>query len=107
MAFDIDIEDLTAAPDERISLPAPVIARGKSVRRQAEASSRLPGTSALWLKTFGCSHNTSDLEHMHGQLEQYGYRCCKTPCSCRANQLSCLSELLGCVTAAHKVTTEA
>jgi len=36
-------------------------------------SSRVPGTQAIWLKTFGCSHNTSDAEFMAGQLHEYGY----------------------------------
>ena len=33
----------------------------------------VPGTSAIWVKTFGCSHNTSDAEFMSGQLYEYGY----------------------------------
>jgi threonylcarbamoyladenosine tRNA methylthiotransferase CDKAL1 len=37
-------------------------------------SSHIPGTSAIWVKTFGCSHNTSDAEFMAGQLDDYGYR---------------------------------
>jgi len=28
---------------------------------------------SIWLKTFGCSHNTSDAEFMAGQLHEYGY----------------------------------
>eukprot|EP01025_Chloroclados_australasicus_P031033 TRINITY_DN3131_c0_g1_i1.p1 TRINITY_DN3131_c0_g1~~TRINITY_DN3131_c0_g1_i1.p1 ORF type:complete len:530 (+),score=31.12 TRINITY_DN3131_c0_g1_i1:150-1739(+) len=33
----------------------------------------LPGTQKLWVKSFGCSHNTSDSEYMMGQLVNYGY----------------------------------
>ncbi|EFJ44304.1 hypothetical protein VOLCADRAFT_64943 [Volvox carteri f. nagariensis] len=34
----------------------------------------VPGTQAVWVKTFGCSHNISDSEYMAGQLQDYGYR---------------------------------
>ncbi len=37
-------------------------------------SSHVPGTADIWVKTFGCSHNTSDAEFMSGQLHEYGYR---------------------------------
>ncbi|PNH05950.1 Threonylcarbamoyladenosine tRNA methylthiotransferase [Tetrabaena socialis] len=33
----------------------------------------VPGTEAVWVKTFGCSHNISDSEYMAGQLQEYGY----------------------------------
>ncbi|KAK9810648.1 hypothetical protein WJX73_007467 [Symbiochloris irregularis] len=76
MAFDLDIEDLTGeAGEDRARLPRRVVGRGKGSSDVATVSQpTLPGTSAVWLKTFGCSHNTSDAEYMHGQLEQYGYR---------------------------------
>ncbi|GLC56541.1 hypothetical protein PLESTB_001118500 [Pleodorina starrii] len=38
------------------------------------SSGHLPGTQAVWVKTFGCSHNISDSEYMAGQLLDYGYR---------------------------------
>lgn len=38
-----------------------------------DASPEVPGTQRLWIKTFGCSHNTSDAEYMAGQLAHYGY----------------------------------
>lgn len=38
-----------------------------------EGSSRVPGTEKIWVKTYGCSHNTSDAEFMMGQLHEYGY----------------------------------
>ena len=34
----------------------------------------LPGRQKVWVKTFGCSHNSSDGEYMAGQLSEYGYR---------------------------------
>lgn len=33
----------------------------------------IPGTQKVWVKTFGCSHNSSDAEYMAGQLADYGY----------------------------------
>jgi len=38
------------------------------------SSSVVPGTQAVWVKTFGCSHNHSDGEYMAGQLQAFGYR---------------------------------
>lgn len=32
----------------------------------------LPGLASIWVKTFGCSHNTSDTEYMMGQLQEHG-----------------------------------
>jgi threonylcarbamoyladenosine tRNA methylthiotransferase CDKAL1 len=37
-------------------------------------SSPVPGTQRIWVKTWGCSHNSSDSEYMMGQLQEYGYR---------------------------------
>lgn len=34
----------------------------------------LAGTQKIWIRTFGCSHNSSDSEFMAGQLQEYGYR---------------------------------
>ena len=33
----------------------------------------IPGTQNVFLKTYGCSHNTSDSEYMMGLLAEYGY----------------------------------
>eukprot|EP01100_Stratorugosa_tubuloviscum_P012829 TRINITY_DN618_c1_g2_i4.p1 TRINITY_DN618_c1_g2~~TRINITY_DN618_c1_g2_i4.p1 ORF type:complete len:658 (-),score=284.40 TRINITY_DN618_c1_g2_i4:33-2006(-) len=33
----------------------------------------IPGIQTVFMKTFGCSHNTSDSEYMAGQLASYGY----------------------------------
>ncbi|KAJ1568847.1 hypothetical protein HK405_013116, partial [Cladochytrium tenue] len=33
----------------------------------------LPGTARVWVKTWGCSHNTSDAEYMAGMLAAHGY----------------------------------
>ena len=37
------------------------------------ASSTVPGTQKIWVKTWGCAHNNSDSEYMAGQLAAYGY----------------------------------
>ena len=39
-----------------------------------ENGSIIPGTQKIWLKTWGCAHNTSDTEYMAGQLAAYGYQ---------------------------------
>ncbi|XP_014204320.1 threonylcarbamoyladenosine tRNA methylthiotransferase [Copidosoma floridanum] len=36
-------------------------------------SSIIPGTQTIFIKTWGCTHNTSDSEYMAGQLSSYGY----------------------------------
>lgn len=50
----------------------------KQQRQQIEAptarDSHVPGTQAIYVRTFGCSHNGSDSEAMMGLLRDYGYR---------------------------------
>lgn len=36
--------------------------------------SSLPGVQKVFVKTYGCSHNTSDSEYMMGLLHEYGYQ---------------------------------
>ncbi|XP_039178593.1 threonylcarbamoyladenosine tRNA methylthiotransferase isoform X1 [Crotalus tigris] len=33
----------------------------------------IPGIQKIWIRTWGCSHNSSDGEYMAGQLAAYGY----------------------------------
>lgn len=59
---------------------------GQSVRagEQSEAGAprgTVPGTQAIHIRTFGCSHNQSDSEYMAGQLAAYGYRLVDQPAS--------------------------
>lgn len=79
-----DIEDLastTGGVEEiggRQEIGSRVVPRrlSKGMRDRAlvkEASSYVPGTEKIWVKTYGCSHNTSDAEFMMGQLHEYGY----------------------------------
>ncbi|XP_075225849.1 threonylcarbamoyladenosine tRNA methylthiotransferase [Lycorma delicatula] len=37
-------------------------------------SSIIPGTQSVYVKTWGCTHNSSDSEYMAGQLAAYGYK---------------------------------
>lgn len=88
-----DLEDLHAAVD-----PATARVLRTGVRRRARreatkdeaprigadeagdaaetdaADIAVPGTARIYLKTYGCSHNSSDSEVMAGQLQQFGYR---------------------------------
>lgn len=34
----------------------------------------IPGTQKIFIKTWGCTHNSSDSEYMAGQLSSYGYK---------------------------------
>lgn len=36
--------------------------------------SNIPGTQKIYVKTWGCAHNSSDSEYMAGQLAAYGYK---------------------------------
>lgn len=49
--FDYNMEDIPAAP--------------KSI---------VPGTQNIYVKTWGCTHNSSDSEYMSGLLASYGYK---------------------------------
>ncbi|QDZ25522.1 radical SAM methylthiotransferase [Chloropicon primus] len=84
----VDIEDLITAKDGaeygRMDTTSVVrvgmkkkkqdLSPSSSCRRDDDGNAGVPGTASVWVKTFGCSHNSSDSEYMAGQLEQYGYR---------------------------------
>lgn len=40
---------------------------------EGDEFSNVPGLAKIWVKTWGCTHNTSDSEYMAGQLAAYGY----------------------------------
>ena len=46
----------------------------QSSYKPSNATSIIPGTQKIWMKTFGCAHNVSDGEYMQGMLGSYGYR---------------------------------
>ncbi|DAZ99569.1 TPA: hypothetical protein N0F65_001397, partial [Lagenidium giganteum] len=78
-----DIEDMIGEDD--VARTAVTVTRAPMVAPKANPSAReaaalgapsanVPGTQAIWLKTYGCSHNVSDSEYMQGVLASYGYR---------------------------------
>jgi len=79
-----DIEDLIASqditPKERYSSRKHITIRPKRKKQLQEEisqpsilSSIIPGTQTIYVKTWGCTHNSSDTEYMAGQLASYGY----------------------------------
>lgn len=78
-----DIEDLISAqditPKERYSYRKNVKVKAKKRKENEETVSQkqgvnIPGTESIYVKTWGCAHNSSDSEYMAGQLAAYGYR---------------------------------
>ncbi|KAG5307099.1 CDKAL methylthiotransferase, partial [Acromyrmex insinuator] len=79
-----DIEDLIASqditPKERYNSRKHITIRPKRRKQLQEEvsqpsilSSIIPGTQTIYVKTWGCTHNSSDTEYMTGQLASYGY----------------------------------
>lgn len=89
-----DIEDLIDAqeltPKERYSNKKNVTARVKKRNTQLTSEvyesevprSVIPGTQKIYVKTWGCTHNSSDSEYMAGQLAAYGYTLTSRWCFC-------------------------
>lgn len=85
-----DIEDLISSqditPKERYSNKSSVTVRVKKHKnlgtyeeivtnqKNVVPASIIPGTQVIYMKTWGCTHNSSDSEYMAGQLAAYGYR---------------------------------
>ena len=61
---------------KRRSTLAPIMDHGGvlNATETGQQSSFLPGTQSVYLKTWGCTHNSSDSEYMAGQLAQQGYK---------------------------------
>ncbi|XP_049777963.1 threonylcarbamoyladenosine tRNA methylthiotransferase isoform X1 [Schistocerca cancellata] len=83
-----DIEDLISSqditPKDRYSNKSSVTLRARKrtkvqppVKEERKPDTHLdsviPGTQTIYLKTWGCTHNSSDSEYMAGQLAAYGY----------------------------------
>ena len=83
-----DIEDLISSqditPKERYSnkrsvtvrvrrRPSRQVKHEQDVEEYAAPSSIIPGTQTVYIKTWGCTHNSSDSEYMAGLLAAYGY----------------------------------
>lgn len=80
-----DIEDLISsqelAPKIRYSYRKDVTMRAvKKKLSETESEPKytcdsvIPGTQIIFIKTWGCTHNTSDSEYMAGQLQSFGYK---------------------------------
>lgn len=48
--------------------------KDKNVEEIYQPSPQVPGTQTIFIKTWGCSHNSSDGEYMAGILANYGYK---------------------------------
>lgn len=76
-----DIEDLIGDGPGR-SRPGPTVRarRKKAVAKETTlpeppvCDSVVPGTQRVHVRTWGCTHNSSDSEYMAGLLASYGYR---------------------------------
>ena len=74
-----DIEDCVGAGHAHPAPRREVLPRALRPRRRRtpeevpQSDSFIPGTQSVYLKTWGCSHNTSDGEYMAGMLAAAGY----------------------------------
>lgn len=71
-----DLEDYV--PDEaravrRDVVPAVRVRKGRSNEKDVSSYSG-PGSQSVWVRTWGCGHNSSDAEYMMGQLSAYGMK---------------------------------
>ncbi|KAF5905951.1 septin-8-like isoform X3, partial [Clarias magur] len=78
-----DIEDMVSssepAPLQRSSARHAVVPRVRkrkdlAANEELQVDSVIPGTQKVWVRTWGCSHNSSDGEYMAGQLAASGYK---------------------------------
>ncbi|KAF5299003.1 hypothetical protein FQA39_LY11635 [Lamprigera yunnana] len=76
-----DIEDLVSSqditPKERYSSRKGVKVKAKKKQNDKVLEpiiGDIPGTQTIYVKTWGCAHNSSDSEYMAGQLAAYGYK---------------------------------
>ncbi|XP_069469676.1 threonylcarbamoyladenosine tRNA methylthiotransferase [Ambystoma mexicanum] len=87
-----DIEDIVSAqdptPQDRQFSRKDIVPRARKRNKQLNAAeeeeeppndSIIPGTQKIWVRTWGCSHNSSDGEYMAGQLAAYGYKITENP----------------------------
>ncbi|KAI1894091.1 hypothetical protein AGOR_G00112260 [Albula goreensis] len=82
-----DIEDMVSTldptPQERQFARRSVVPRARKRKEQTNeellADSVIPGTQKIWMRTWGCSHNSSDGEYMAGQLAASGYKMTENP----------------------------
>ena len=77
---DVDIEDSGRAVQATREERAPTVLPRRRRQEGADAAERkvaeaqgVPGTQTLWIRTFGCAHNSSDSEYMEGLLTSHGF----------------------------------
>ncbi|KAG8197486.1 hypothetical protein JTE90_007225 [Oedothorax gibbosus] len=74
-----DIEDLAQLAEisrlaqKKTSRPVPKVVRKNEAGPTIVADSIIPGTQNVYVKTWGCAHNSSDSEYMAGLLNEEGY----------------------------------
>lgn len=83
-----DIEDMVTSHDptpherqfaRRNIVPRPRKHKLQPAGEELQTDSVIPGTQKIWVRTWGCSHNSSDGEYMAGQLAASGYKITENP----------------------------
>lgn len=78
-----DIEDLISSVADAAEIgrvkPRNTVALRSKIKKEPieeiyQPLSQIPGTQTIFIKTWGCSHNSSDGEYMAGLLSTYGYK---------------------------------
>ncbi|XP_051722777.1 threonylcarbamoyladenosine tRNA methylthiotransferase isoform X2 [Ctenopharyngodon idella] len=87
-SFVDDIEDMVTSydptPHERQFARRNIVPHARKNKQQPageelQTDSVIPGTQKIWVRTWGCSHNSSDGEYMAGQLAASGYKITENP----------------------------
>ena len=71
-----DIEDIISLGREETKYDNKVLPRSlrkRGCNEEPRCDSFIPGTHSVYVKTWGCTHNTSDGEYMAGLLASKGY----------------------------------
>ena len=68
-----DLHDPTQLEGRHKVLPKVLRRKDASILEEAKGDN-IPGLGSVYLKTWGCAHNTSDGEYMAGLLANHGYR---------------------------------
>ena len=66
-------DDSTCANSDDNNINNNAVSALSPAHHQAPATSLVPGTQTVFVRTFGCAHNVSDGEIMAGLLKEYGY----------------------------------
>jgi len=74
-----DSEDVRRTGYKKSVLPHVRVKMNQNVEKIDTSLGNAPATECVWVKTWGCTHNTSDSEYMAGQLASHGYRVTDNP----------------------------